>query len=321
MNITDFVKKRQESWNELEKKIESLSKVRLQRNAKETVEFAALYRAACADLALSSQYRLPQDTVRYLHQLVARAHNILYRSQRFQWRTWGRILFHDVPHRLLTDRYLWLALALFWGSFLGSGFIAFIREDFAVQIAGEDSLEAMEQMYAEPMTGRDEAQDTQMAGFYIFHNTGIGLRCFAMGLLLGVGSMYELVFNGVFLGTIFGYMATTPNADHFFEFVTAHCPFELTAVALSAAAGFRMGFSVLDTRGLSRYESLLQQSRQALEVVLVAAVLFIFAAFIEGYVSPSALPYPIKVAVAIGSAILLIVYVVVLGTRGAPDAA
>src|SRR5690606_20229138 len=139
-----------------------------------TVEFAALYRAACADLALASQYRLPQETVRYLHQLVARAHNILYRSQRFQWRTWGRVLFHDVPHRLLRDRYLWLALALFWGSFLGSGFLAFIREDFAVEVAGVDNLEAMEEMFAEPITGRDEAQDTAMAGFYIFHNTGIG---------------------------------------------------------------------------------------------------------------------------------------------------
>src|SRR5690606_3286436 len=149
----------------------------------------------------------------YLHQLVARAHNVLYRSQRFQWRTWGRVLFSDVPRRLLRDRYLWLALVLFWGSFLGSGFLAFVRDDFAAELVGSETLEGMEDMYSQPMSGRDEAMDTLMAGFYIQHNTGIGLRCFAMGLFFGVGSMYELVFNVFILGAIFGYMATTPYAD------------------------------------------------------------------------------------------------------------
>ena len=41
-----------------------------------------------------------------------------------------------------------------------------------------------------------------MAGFYIFHNVGIGLRCFAFGLLLGIGGLYVTVFNAAMLGAV-----------------------------------------------------------------------------------------------------------------------
>lgn len=314
MNAAEFLEIRKKSWAKLEEKIETLQRFK-RWEPSEVVEFASMYRAACADLALAQEYRLPQETVQYLHQLVARSHNLFYKSQRFQWRSWGRTLFVDVPGRLLRDQFLWLSLFLFWGTFLSSMFLAFARDDFASQIVGNSTLESVEDMYAEPISGRGEAQDTLMAGFYIQHNTGIGLRCFAMGLLLGIGSMYELAYNAIVLGTLFGYMLGTPYAKNFFEFVTAHGPFELTAVAVSAAAGFRLGFSVLHTGGLSRKQSLLIQSRKSLEIVLFAAILFILAAFIEGFVSPSGVPYAIKAGVAILSTILLVLYIVVLGGR------
>ena len=80
-----------------------------------------------------------------------------------------------------------------------------------------------------------------MAGFYIPHNAGIGLRCFAWGIVFGLGSLKELLFEGIFLGTVFGHMATTPHALNFYTFVTAHSSFELTAIVLSGAAGLAPG--------------------------------------------------------------------------------
>ena len=95
-----------------------------------------------------------------------------------------------------------------------------------------------------------------MGGFYIWNNCGIGLECFAFGLLLGIGGLYETIFNAVLLGTVFGFMARSPHAANLFHFVTAHGPFELTAVVLCAAAGMRLGFSVVAAHGLTRSESL-----------------------------------------------------------------
>jgi hypothetical protein len=47
--------------------------------------------------------------------------------------------------------------------------------------------------------------------------------------------------------------------------------------------------------------------------MMVAVVLFFLAALIEGFVSPSPLPYAIKAFIAIASASLLMFYFVILG--------
>jgi uncharacterized membrane protein SpoIIM required for sporulation len=152
-----------------------------------------------------------------------------------------------------------------------------------------------------------------MAGFYIFNNTSIGLRCFAFGMLFGIGGLYITVFNASFLGAAFGHMATVPQGDNFFHFITAHGPLELTAIVLSAAAGMRLGFSLIDTRGLARMASLRRAAKEAMPTMGAAMVMFLLAALIEGFLSPSAAPYWIKATVAVLSAGLLVFYFVVLG--------
>ena len=158
-------------------------------------------------------------------------------------------------------------------------------------------------MYAEPVdaTRKDGLQrsDTLMAGFYIEHNTTIGLQCFAWGLFFGLGSLYELLSNGVILGTLFGHMAVSPGAKNFYTFVTAHGPFELTAIVFSGAAGLRLGSGLINTKGQTRLASLRREARRALPIVGASVVLFILAAFLEGYVSASSLPYDAKAGIAL----------------------
>ena len=66
--------------------------------------------------------------------------------------------------------------------------------------------------------------------------------------------MLVTMFNAISLGAAFGYMARpdVPAGENFFHFVTAHGPFELTAIVLSAGAGLRLGLSWMMTGGLTR---------------------------------------------------------------------
>ena len=134
----------------------------------------------------------------------------------------------------------------------------------------------------------------------------IGLECFAWGLLFGVGGLVDLAFNAVQIGAVFGYMTTVPEWHNFSQFVTAHGPFELTAIAVSAAAGMRLGFSMINTHGLSRIASLEQAGREAMPTMGAAMVMLAIAAMIEAFLSPSAAPYAVKAAVAIVSSVLLV---------------
>ena len=104
MKVAELLEIRRQNWQELERLCERVRAARRSRvQAAELSRFAALYRAACADLALADAYQLPPNTVQYLHRLVGRAHNQLYRSRRFDMGTWARALLEEVPQRIFRD--------------------------------------------------------------------------------------------------------------------------------------------------------------------------------------------------------------------------
>ena len=314
MKVAELLERRREQWRNLEGLCHEMERLRLRRLGGPAVSrFAALYRATCADLALADAYQLPPDTVEYLHQLVGRAHNQLYRSRTFRWRAWSRTMFVELPAQLAHDRALGLAFAIFWGLFGLSMLLAYTSRAYVEEAVGEAQMARMQEMYHQSADDRSAEANSMMTGFYVLNNAGIGLRCFAAGLLLGVGGLFATVLNAVQLGAIFGFMLTVEERTNFLRFVTAHGPFELTAIVFSAAGGMRLGFSLVATGGLSRMASLRRAAVEATPTMGVAVVLFCLAAIIEGFVSPSAVPYAVKAGVAIVSAAMLLFYVVGLG--------
>ena len=316
MKAAEIIKARRPDWKALEADIAWCRDPRKRKDAARLAAFAQRYRAVCGDLSLAKSMRFPSTTTSYLHELVADAHLQLYRSEKFRIRNWVQTILFEVPRRIVRDPCFWISLAVFWGLFLGSLVGAMLNDGFAEATVGDSTLRQVELMYSEPVERSTlDGKTGNMTGFYIFNNAGIGLRCFASGIILGVGSLVTLAFNAVFLGTLFGYMMKSSSSDNFITFVTAHGPFELTAVVLSAAAGLRLGWAIIDTKGQTRMQSLHRTSAQALEVAAVATVLFLLAAYIEGYVSPSELPYAFKAVIAVVSTLLLIGYLFGLGLR------
>jgi uncharacterized membrane protein SpoIIM required for sporulation len=287
-------------------------------SAASILRLGELYRSACADLMLAEAHDLPRETVAYLHALVGRAHNAVYRSKGFQIKDWGRAIFEEVPRRLRSDPMLRISALTFWGLFLVTAFVAAAQPGFAARVVGEGQVEAMEAMYEHPMDSSTEdtkasRSDSVMAGFYIQHNAGIGLSCYAWGLLFGLGSLAVIAFNSITIGAVFGHMVTTPHAGNFYTFVTAHGPFELTAIVFAGAAGLRLGSGLIITEGQSRLTSLRREAGRSLPIVGVSVILFILAAFLEGYVSASPLPYWSKATIAAFCASLLAFYLFALG--------
>ena len=318
MRIAELLATRRVHWEELELMLARMEGRRIRSMSAETVSrFSFLYRSACADLALADAYQLPPNTVHYLHRLVGRAHNQLYRSRTFDYRTWANLLFSEVPQQVFKDGCVQGAFLVFWGVFLISAFLANSADlwpNYAEQILGDQQIQQMETSFADPIGGRNSSVNPVMAGFYIYNNAGIGLKCFAGGLLV-IPGLLVTTFNAAVLGASFGYMARpdVPAGTNFFHFVTAHGPFELTAIVLSAGAGLRLGLAWMKTNGLSRTASLRVTAKQVMPIMGAALILFLLAAFIEAFLSPSAAPYSVKAMVAVASSGLLMFYFVVLG--------
>src|SRR5690242_15772213 len=200
LRVVDRLAEREASWKELDALLDELARPRLRRGAitpDHVLRLGELYRAACTDLMLAESNDLPRETVGYLHALVGRAHSALYRAQGFKFSDWAKELFGNVPRQLRRDPALRLSAVVFWGSFLLCALLAAGRDEFAPAILGESFVETMDHMYEEPIGASDDAKvtrnDTLMAGFYIQHNASIGIKCFAWGLLFGLGSLLELI--------------------------------------------------------------------------------------------------------------------------------
>ncbi|TWT91297.1 stage II sporulation protein M [Stieleria varia] len=326
MNVALLLEKRREQWAELEQLCESMEvrgktskSARLHPNhqgATGVARFATLYRSACADLALADAYQLPPSTVSYLHRLVARAHNQLYRVGSFQPTSWLKMFFEEAPQQIFADGCVRVATIVFFGLFALSMYIGAAESTFpgvAEAICGTETLEQTSESFTNSL-GVNSMEYAPRAAFYIQHNTSIGLKCFAGGILL-IPCIFTLAFNAIVLGSTFGYMSREgiDGADNFFNFVTAHGPLELTAIALSAGAGLRIGMGLFRTRGLTRSESVRESGRRAVPIMTASAVMFILAAFTEGFLSPSAAPYLFKVTWSVVTSGLISFYFVILG--------
>lgn len=313
MRTAELVEQRRKGWMALDEMVE----IPLNRwSPQQAIRFAALYRAACTDLAMSDQLKLPPATIDYLQRLVARSHSKLYSSNTFPVSRWYRFMFETAPRAIFSDICVRIAFCIFFGMFSIAAILGWaegIFPNFAENILGKEQIDQFETMYSQPLAGNFESYATN-AAFYIKHNTSIGLECFALGPLI-LPSIVKLAYNALTLGSVFGFMARSgvSQGSNFFEFVTAHGVFELTAIALSAAAGLRLGVGWIATHGLTRLDSFIKNAEKALPIIMVSVVLFILAAFTEGFISPSGLPYWFKILWAIGSASLLMFYFCVLG--------
>ncbi|MEZ6087067.1 MAG: stage II sporulation protein M [Pirellulaceae bacterium] len=317
MNIVTLLEQRRKQWDELETLCRQFEKLGKRRQmASSVTRFAALYRSVCADLALAEAYQLPPSTVEYLHRLVGRSHNQMYRSRSFSLDRTVDMLVRQAPQQIFNDPCVRVCALLFFGLFWLSMILA-VSEDrlpnFPARVVGEAQLDQLESSFDQEISAGFEHY-MMMSSFYIRHNTGIGLKCFAYGILI-IPCIFTLAYNAVALGTMFGFMArdSSNGGENFFEFVTAHGPFELTAIALSAAAGLRLGIGLIATAGLRRGDSLKTNALLAVPVISAAAVLFFLAALTEGFLSPSPAPYTIKAIWAILSSGAMTFYFVVLG--------
>lgn len=301
----EFVARRQAEWSALTAILTS-GKPLHKLPAADISRFSALYRGACADLVHARDVGFTPDLVSYLDGLAGRAHNLLYAAPPYRIGAAWDLVAREFPRTLRRNgRFFALGMALFFVPLIACAVATIFFPEFAYQVLSREQLQGMANMYSEAHTGRDEATDSGMAGFYVYNNVGIAFRCFATGLLFGFGSMYFTVFNGLYTGVVLGHLARVGLGERIFSFVSAHSPWELNAIVIACAAGLQMGLSLVRTRGRTRLGNLQAHGLELMRQIIGAALFLGVAAILEGNVSPSTLPPEAKYALGVASAALV----------------
>jgi uncharacterized membrane protein SpoIIM required for sporulation len=273
-----------------------------------------LYREAAADLALARR-RFPGDpVVPRLERLTVAARQAVYaeRSRRLSpVRFFSRDYWVRVRER---PRLLALAALLLIVPGVLGGLWAAEDPGAAIALVPEDFLPTVESPGGDRGFSGEESGAFSSAVFT--NNIQVSLLALAAGILLGLGTVFVLLYNGLILGVVFGLTIENGQGEPLVEQVASHGLLELSCIVVSAAAGLRLGEAILRPGRRRRGDALVDEARGAVETVLGTAPWLVLAGFVEGFVSPRGIGA--AGAVAVG-ALLAAVYWALVVTRGAPE--
>lgn len=317
----EFMAARQGFWNDLDALLGSGGASAV-GSPQMVARLSVLYRSVCADLMTAQTRGYAPDLVDYLDGLAARASSSLYGPRRGRTPGLFNLVFAHFPAMFRKHwRSMLIAHLLFYVPLFVGVFGTMWVDGFAQEVLPSGQLSMMAEMYADGYgAGRSEALDTMMFGHYVQNNIGIAFRCFATGILFGLGSLYFLIYNGLVIGTTVGYVIVAGGGPNILTFICGHGPFELTAIVIAGAAGLSMGWSLVETKGRTRWGSLRQLAPDLVALVAGAGVMLAIAAVLEGFWSPSSMAPPIKWAASALFSVLLIAFFAVAGRGTTTDA-
>lgn len=283
-------------------------------SADELPDFAARYREVAADLARARTYGADARVRLRLERLVAAGHNLLYRDDRKTWHRMWRFVAVECPAAVVSAwRIVLIAFLAFTLPALGGYAALRERPALAEEVLPAVMLERAEEGKREVAAGRGYAQAQAesragIASYIMTNNMRVAFACFAGGVVLGVGSLVSLAFNGLLLGAISAHFQNVGLLAYLWTFVAGHGVLELFAIWCAGAAGFLLGLAIVRPGPYSRRDALVLNARIAMRLVGTSIVLLLVAGTIEGFLSTSGAATWIKVAVSVASAVLLALY-------------
>jgi uncharacterized membrane protein SpoIIM required for sporulation len=297
MNLDAFVRERTAGWDELRTLVEFAGRRPERLGPAGVRRLGSTYRAAAADLALARR-RWPGDpvTVR-LEDLVGRSRHLVYASasrgaslRQFLSRGYWRL----VRERIGLVGLCWLLMivpALLVGVWASSDPAAagrFLPSQFrGVGEHGGGDL------------GLALGRQATLAGQILTNNIQVSFVAFAGGILAGVGTTLVLLYNGALIGGVAGLTVAAGRPGPFLSLVAPHGVLELSVIAVSGAAGFSVGWALIDPGRRSRRVALGLGARQGAEIVLGTMPWFVLAGLVEGFVTPTSLPLAGAVVVGV----------------------
>lgn len=319
MKQEDFVLQHGAEWVLFERWLNSRSNISAKKrkalasNDISDYDFPVSYRRLCQQLSIAQQRGYSPLITDKLEELMQRGHHVLYRPPAPRWRRVVEFFLMEFPCILRKNyRYFWTSAVLFYVPFVGMIVLLHFYPELVHSIMNDQQISEMEKMY-DPASkfdslGRNSGSDLQMFGYYIWNNVSIGFRTFASGFFVGLGTIFVLLFNGIFLGAVAGHLTVIGSGEPFWRFVVGHSGPELTAIVISGAAGLRIGMAIVAPGRKKRVDALIEAGIEGVKLAMGIFAMLVFAAFIEAYWS-SIVWMPDVVKYSVGGLIWLLIII------------
>ena len=317
MISTHWLEKRQPYWRRLEALVEQSGRTGVTRlNRSELQELSLLYRQIASDLSTVREDPASRQISAYLNQLLGRAHNLVYMGRKTN--AAGIVQFFRVTYpRLFRENFVYplTAFLIFLAAAIVGMALCFSDPGFERYFLGGQMIDTITQhrMWTHSVV----ALKPLASSFILTNNISVALTTFAAGIAAGLGTVYMLFFNGLLIGVIGTACGQAGMSRDLWSFVVPHGVLELPSIFIAGGAGLLLARGLLFPGTLPRRDSLVEAGGRAVRLVLGVIPLLVIAGFIEGYISPSNVPVPLKFALGAALASALALYL--FSTK--PDAA
>jgi uncharacterized membrane protein SpoIIM required for sporulation len=313
------------TWQKFEKWIVALSTPSYRAGSDDDTlttigrNFPAMYRKVCHHLAIARARRYSIGLQQRLNQLALDGHQHMYRTRTPVFTAIAWFLVRDFPAAVRRYwRYILTATALLYVPAFGMALAVALQPELIYSLIEPFDVAMFEEMYdpANDVLGRERESDTDIAmfGVYIYNNISIGFRTFAGGLLFGLGSLFFLIFNGLYFGAISSHLTSVGSTEPFWSFVAGHSSFELTAITIFGGVGLMIGYSAIVPGRRTRWQAIRHQAVAGMPLVYGGTLMLVIAAFVEAFWSSTTWPpFSMKLFVGISFWLLLGLYFLLLG--------
>ncbi len=257
-------------------------------------ELGRLYRRVTAQLSEARTANLERETIDYLNQLAARAYTRVSAGSRPRRLRLGHLFAVEVP-RTFRARARAIGLAVALSVIAAAVAYSAARSDprWARALTNPEAVANWEQFAGEDHRPGDYFAPTaagyggpEFASFLMSNNIRVALNAFALGVTLGLGTVYVLIVNGLMLGAFLAVGGNGGKLLLFAAIVAPHGVTELSAIFIAGGAGLTIGFALVDPGDLRRKDALRLAAADALRLVVGTIPMFVVAGVIEALVSP-----------------------------------
>ena len=277
-----FIKQKQQSWTALEEQIFNKKSESPERLAESFVEVTE-------DLSFSRTY-YPYRLVRvYLNNMARSFFGSVYKNKKLSfkgimdfWKTELPMIIYSCRSSFLTAFIVFMLAAAI------GVFSTYQDPTFANHMLGEEYMDMTRKNIesGNPMAVYKKPNDELPMFVQItINNVKVAFLAFVSGIVMGVGSILVLLYNGIMLGCFQFFFIQQNLARESILAIWMHGTLEISSIVISGAAGIEMGKGLIFPGTYTRLQSLRLSSIKGLKILLSTVPLFIVAGFIEGFLT------------------------------------
>lgn len=321
-----FRAEREADWRLLETLVTRAEKVGLHRMTYiDARDIAASYRRATTSLAIAREISLDKALLDYLEALTARAYLCVYGPQE---RIGGlvRRFFNTSAPQALRRSWLFILIGFLCMGLGGlTGYLLYFENEawyfvlIPSELAGGRTPEATTGYLRSVIydSSADQSGLGAFASFLFSHNTRIAIFVFGLGVFLCAPTIILTFYNGLSLGAMLALHVDRGLGWDMGGWLSIHGVTELSAICIACGGGVQLGAAILFPGTRSRSAALRHAGRDAVKLALVAAVMLVAAALLEGFARQMVQDMTTRYALGWGIGLLWLAWIMLAGRRPA----